>query len=170
MTPKRKVDLSNKEGSKAEEQNTFDFFVGTWLGKNRKIKNYPSETEEWVEFDSITEARTLWNGKGNMDETVFHDPEGDHTGSAVRIYDAATKIWAIYFFSPGNLQVSPPRMGKFFDNTGDFFGRDTYRGQQVMARSRWEIGTSRHPRWEQAFSTDCGKTWRVNWLIQFSKQ
>jgi hypothetical protein len=170
MTQNGRQRSSNAAGFDADGQNAFDFFPGTWTGRNRKISNYLSETGDWVEFESITKSWMLWNGRGNMDETVSHEPGGDVTGSAIRVFDPVTKLWAIYFLSPGNLQISPPRMGRFLEGIGEFSGRDTYNGQQVMAKSRWERIDPGSPRWEQAISVDCGKTWKINWIIEFSKR
>jgi len=59
--------------------------------------------------------------------------------------------------------------GKFEDGTGEFLGHDVEDGRPVLVRFTWTDIESPLPRWEQAFSTNNGKTWEANWIMEFER-
>ena len=59
--------------------------------------------------------------------------------------------------------------GGFHGNEGEFLGTDTWKGTPVTVRFRWHETHSKRPWWDQAFSTDGGKTWEVNWICELTK-
>lgn len=148
-------------------QNAFDFFVGDWVGKNRRLTDYFSENARWVEFESHSTARMLWDGRGNLDETVFHRPQGDLIGSTIRIYDPSTRLWALFFAAPGNFEIGIPQIGAFKDGIGEFFANEVFGGKHVFVRFRWTRTDSDCPKWEQAFSMDAGRSWKPNYTVEF---
>ena len=58
--------------------------------------------------------------------------------------------------------------GGFNGERGEFYGNDVEDGTPVVARYLWFRNAS-SPRWEQAFSTDGGRTWETNWVMEFSR-
>jgi hypothetical protein len=52
---------------------------------------------------------------------------------------------------------------------GTFYADDTLRGKPIRVRFTWSKITATSARWEQAFSPDGGKTWEVNWTMQFER-
>jgi hypothetical protein len=65
--------------------------------------------------------------------------------------------------------IDPPVRGGFKDGVGTFLGDDVHKGRPVVARFRWSELTADTAKWDQAFSTDGGKTWETNWLMQFTR-
>ena len=61
-------------------------------------------------------------------------------------------------------------VGQFCDGVGEFTGVDTYKDVPIIARFRWSGITSDAARWEQAFSTDEGKTWMDNWYMDLTRR
>ena len=42
-------------------------------------------------------------------------------------------------------------------------------GKPIRVRFTWSNTNSATPRWEQAFSSDGGKTWETNWIMDFRR-
>jgi hypothetical protein len=63
-----------------------------------------------------------------------------------------------------------PVTGKFDDGIGEFYGEDTMNDVPIVARFRWSGITADSAHWEQAFSTDGGKTWLDNWYMDLTRR
>jgi hypothetical protein len=51
---------------------------------------------------------------------------------------------------------------------GLFFANDVLGGVPIKIRFEWTLTRDQHPHWEQAFSPDDGRTWEVNWVMDFT--
>lgn len=60
-------------------------------------------------------------------------------------------------------------VGGFTDGIGTFIAEDTFEGQPILVRFLWSDMTATTCRWEQAFSTDGGETWEVNWIMESTR-
>ena len=100
------------------------------------------------------------------------DRHGDsYRGVGLRSYDPKTGQWAIWWVdsrSPHGA-VDPPVKGKFANGVGTFYADDTLRGKPIRVRFTWSKITPTSAHWEQAFSPDGGKTWEVNWTMEFER-
>ena len=65
--------------------------------------------------------------------------------------------------------MEPPVWGEFKDGVGTFMGEDSHEGTPVTAMFRWSAITATSAHWEQAFSTDGGKSWESNWHMDFTR-
>jgi hypothetical protein len=65
--------------------------------------------------------------------------------------------------------LDEPVVGSFADGLGTFECDDTFHGRPVRVRYQWSKIDTGKPHWEQAFSTDEGKTWEVNWTATFTR-
>ena len=48
----------------------FDFWVGTWRGRNRRLRERLAGCDEWDEFEGTCFARPILDGLGNMEESA----------------------------------------------------------------------------------------------------
>lgn len=48
-------------------------------------------------------------------------------------------------------------------------GDDIFEGRPIKVRFLWTGMATGSPRWEQAFSEDGGRTWEVNWVMDFTR-
>ncbi len=65
--------------------------------------------------------------------------------------------------------LGPPIKGRFENGVGRFYSDDMLRRKPVRVRVTWTHDTPGTAHWEQAFSADGGKTWEINWTIDFIK-
>jgi hypothetical protein len=147
----------------------FDFWMGSWKVRNRRLRERLAGSDEWDEFEATSVARPLLDGLGNEDEfrTTY---AGGFIGMSFRFFDPQTRQWWIYWADsrrPGRLD--PPVVGSFDGDVGVFEGPDTFEGRPILVRFIWSGVTTPSPRWEQAFSEDGGETWETNWIMEFTR-
>ncbi|MDX3006474.1 hypothetical protein PWY87_32660 [Kribbella solani] len=145
----------------------FDFLVGNWSFHNRRRRPVLGEPHEWYEHDATLQATTYFDGAVSFDEGWF--PSEGFRGATFRLYDPVSREWSIYWINSKNGRLEPPVVGKWnADGTGVFEGPDTWDGQPIDVRFHWTAGTDKAA-WEQAFSTDQGKTWTTNWFMEHTR-
>lgn len=146
----------------------FDFFFGQWTGAQHKLKHRLANSNEWEDFTSFSDVHPLLGGRANMDQIVFQSKEGG-AGATFRVYDPQKQQWSIYWIGSTEAEMDVPVVGKFVDGRGEFYAEDTWEGKPVRVRFLWTHDALTHARWEQAFSTDGGKTWETNWVANFTR-
>lgn len=150
----------------------FDFLVGdTWTVHHRKLNRRMAEPAcgEWWDFDGTCSFWTILGGFGNVDDNVIDHPDGTYHGAAVRLFDTATGQWSIWWMNDGVAVIEPPVVGGFADGVGTFEGDDTIDGRPIRVRFTWSDMSVTSATWQQAFSTDDGATWEVNWIMRFER-
>jgi hypothetical protein len=151
-------------------QHDFDFYVGKWQVHNRRLLHPLTGSNEWVEFDGTSVARKIWDGRGNMDEYQADGPSGHIEGVTVRLYNNQAHQWSLYWANSKNGEFSmPATVGHFTNQRGEFFDHEVIGGKPVMVRFLWDKLSPKRCRWEQAFSTDEGKTWETNWTMDSTR-
>lgn len=147
----------------------FDFVIGDWTVKHRRLKERLKGCSEWIEFDGESSTRRTLGGFGNLEDNLLHFPQGSFRAVALRSYNPQTKKWSIWWLDgrfPDALDV--PVVGEFNDGVGLFFANDVLNGVPIMVRFKWIASDAKQPRWEQAFSADNGVSWETNWTMVFS--
>lgn len=148
----------------------FDWLFGSWRVRHRRLKERLLNNTEWVAFDGTCVCQPLMDGTGNVDDNVLNLPEGSYRAVGLRAFNAKTKTWAIWWLdacNPHSIEV--PVVGGFKDGVGTFIADDTLRDKPIKVRFQWSNITRTSAQWEQAFSPDGGRTWEVNWMMEFSR-
>ena len=60
--------------------------------------------------------------------------------------------------------MTPPVIGEFKNGRGEFYGADTLGSRAILVRFVIFDVKPNSAKFEQAFSSDGGKTWEVNWI------
>ena len=148
----------------------FDFYMGTWWVRHRRLKERLAGSDEWEEFEGTSRAWPLLDGAGNIDDNVLELPSGTYRAISLRSFDPETDLWSIWWLDGRSpTRLDPPVVGGFRDGLGTFMGNDTFEGRPIIVRFRWSGITPTTARWEQAFSEDGGSTWEVNWVMEMTK-
>lgn len=145
----------------------FDFLNGEWTLHLKRMLHPLTGDTTWVEYDGTAHARSIMEGLGQLDEFEANDPVTHQhlAGLTLRLYNTTTGEWSLYYANAANGKVSlPPTVGQFSNGRGEFYDHENYHGRPIIVRYIWSDITPRSARFEQAFSTDGGKTWETNWI------
>lgn len=146
----------------------FDFLLGDWVVHHRRLKNRLVQCAEWETFPGTCQTRTLLGGSANVDDHTLEAPAGSYRAAALRAFDPGTRKWSIWWLDghrPDQLGV--PVVGKFHNGVGTFLADDVWEGKPIKVHFIWSDVTANSARWQQAFSSDEGKTWEINWIMDF---
>jgi hypothetical protein len=146
----------------------FDFIIGDWRVKHRRLNARFSDCDEWTDFEGRSSTTKILGGFGNLEDNVLHFPEGTFRAVAMRSYCVKAGTWSIWWLDGRNpMQLDAPVVGTFANRIGTFFADDVLNGQAIKVRFIWTAGVGQSPRWEQAFSNDDGASWETNWMMEF---
>jgi hypothetical protein len=148
----------------------FDFIIGTWQVKHRRLKARLVGCDEWAEFNGQSRTTKVLGGFGNLEDNHLELPEGPYRAAALRSFDASTFKWSIWWLdgrTPGVLDT--PVVGVFESGVGVFYADDSLDGQPIKVRFTWVAAGESGPHWAQAFSADAGRSWETNWTMQFTR-
>ena len=87
-------------------------------------------------------------------------------GVSVRSFEAATKLWTIYWLDSIRAHLEFQVAGAFSGETGLFYGQKELAGRRRAVRFLWDVSNPEVPRWEQAYEDDDGD-WETNWVMEF---
>ena len=148
----------------------FDFQIGRWTVKHRRLRERLASCTDWDVFDGACEMRTVLGGNGNIEDNVLHFPSGTVRAIAIRSYDPAAKAWAIWWLASNDPhRMDVPVVGRFENGDGTFLAEDTLNGRPILTRFLWLNTRTETPRWEQAMSADGSASWETNWTMDFTK-
>ncbi|MEP6952323.1 MAG: hypothetical protein ABI863_23730 [Ginsengibacter sp.] len=150
-------------------KNDFDFLIGKWTVKNRKLKTRLDGCNGWIEFDATNEDHGVLNGLGNMDRFKTFFNEKPFEGLTIRLFNPVTRLWSIYWADSNVGVLDVPQVGSFEKNIGYFYSKDIFRGKEIIVVFKWDKTDLENPSWSQAFSADNGKTLEWNWYMYMSR-
>lgn len=148
----------------------FDFQVGDWAVRHRRLNGRLVGSTDWEEFGGTCSMRKILGGHGNIEDNEIHLPAGSYRAVALRSFDPIARTWAIWWLDariPHSLDV--PVVGGFTNGVGTFFANDVLDGRPIRVRFTWTGSRDETPVWEQAFSLDAGASWEVNWVMRFTR-
>lgn len=145
-------------------QHDFDFHIGTWKTRLRRLVNPLTGSTTWAEYEGATVVRKVWDGRANLVELVANGPAGHFEGLSLRLYNPQSRQWSLNFANINGGVMTQPTIGEFKNGRGEFFNQETLNGRAILVRFVISDITPNSCRFEQAFSDDGGKTWEVNWI------
>ncbi len=156
--------VMGRHGELPPEARQFDFWLGRW-DVNLRIR----KDGEWPESSvrAETEVYSILDGKAVLE---LWDSEPIQ-GFSLRYFDTEQGKWMLWLNWPGkNRSGSSGLSGTFRHGRGDFFSeKPTQDGGTTISRYSFNDITPRSLRWDDAYSTDGGETWRHQWRMEFSR-
>ncbi|MEZ5499087.1 MAG: hypothetical protein R3E77_06625 [Steroidobacteraceae bacterium] len=145
----------------------FDYFVGGWLTRQRRLRIRGAGSTDWVEFASTLCMSLYLDGLATVGE--LYTPSKKSNGLTLRTFDVEKRQWSIYWVNGTTGKLDPiPAVGGFDGNRGEFYAEDEDDHRPVKVRYLWEKIDHDHARWEQAFSYD-NRSWETNWVAEFRR-
>lgn len=153
-----------------DHRRDFEWLAGGWNVRHRRLETRLANDTRWEEFNGTCECWLTMNGHGTCDDNVLELPSGRYRAMGIRAFDPSTGKWAIWWLDERYPdRIEPPVYGSFANGVGRFEGDDVFNGQPIRVYFQWSEITATTARWEQAFSTDGGATWEVNWVMHFTR-
>ena len=140
----------------------FDFWIGEW-NVNLRVKQADNSWQDQIKSKakiySINDGRAileLWNDQRT----------GGIKGFSLRYYNFETERWDLWLNWPNqNFSALSSMYGNFRHGRGEFWGG---RGD-TLSRFTFSDISPYYLRWDDAFTNDGGKTWRHNWIMEFTR-
>ena len=151
-------------GFSKDKHRQFDFWIGDW-DVNLKIRqadfSWKDSVQSRAKIYPILEGRAvleLWNSQNIK-------------GYSLRYYDEDKDKWVLWLNWPGGGRSGSSSLeGVFRHGRGEFFSTSkNAAGEDVISRYTFSDVTPTSIRWDDAFSSDGGNTWRNNWIMEFSR-
>jgi len=144
----------------------FDFQRGEW-----RVRHRVKRQDAWIEFVGTCRNRGLIDGSANVEEHTFLRATGTTHGIALRAYDVKAAQWAIWWVDSRDphAPLDPPVKGRFENGVGTFYSDYIADGKPMRVRYIWSHISANSAHWEQAISSDAGKTWDTNWTMEFER-
>ena len=150
----------------------FDFLIGNWKAHVRRLPDRLNNSNLWIEYDGISNHKKLLDSNANFEEfdVTSTDKKLRIKAQTLRLYNPTSHQWSIYLVDLDNGTLSsPPVVGQFTGNRGEFFHQEDFKGWTILVRYVWLNISPNASRMEQSFSPDGGKTWEVNWICELSR-
>lgn len=150
--------------SASDGQQDFNWELGTWQTKLRRLSKPLTGSQEWLEYAGTTTVTPLMGKRANIVEFDVQGPAGRISGVSLRLYQPANGQWSLHFANLANGAMTEPMQGSFRQGRGTFFGQDMLDGRKILVRFLIIPLGADQWRFEQAYSADNGKTWEDNWI------
>jgi hypothetical protein len=151
-------------------QHDFDFAVGTWKTRVRRLLKPLSGSNDWVEGTGTVSTRKVWGGRAQLEELTMNADEFHLEGLALRLYNPKTHQWRLHWANAKKGMLSDvPAFGAFKDGRGEFYDEEVINGKNVLVREIFSDITSNSHHFEQAFSEDMGRTWEPNLIVDLTR-
>ena len=150
--------------------NDFDFLLGNWKVVNTRLKDWLCDSKIWIEFESEHTEKRLEDGNGNF---AFHQYTRQGSiieRSVLRLYDEQSQYWKINRVDSWSDLLIPSLHGTFWQNKGSFLSKGIFHGIDVLVWVEWTKICKTYACWEQALSSDNGRTWETNWQMEFFRR
>ena len=149
---------------KRDGQHDFDFAIGTWHTRLKRLVRPLTGSTTWVELEGKTVVRKVWDGRANLAELTVDTAEGPIQVLSLRLYNPQSRQWSLNTANSRGGTLSVPTVGEFKNGRGEFYDQEIFEGRTILVRNIWSDITADSCRFEQSFSNDGGKTWEVNWI------
>jgi hypothetical protein len=151
-------------------QHDFDFHIGVWKTRIKRLKNPLTGSREWMDFSGTITTSKVWQGRANLEEIEIDGPTGHLEGMTLRLYNPESHQWYLYWANSGVGTIGAPSVGEFKNGRGEFYSQDQLNGRTILVRHTFSDITPNSCHFEQAFSDDGGKTWEPNWVASLTRE
>src|SRR5262245_32259705 len=150
-------------------QRDFDFNIGTWKTHVLRLLHPLTGSKSWTQYDGISVVREVWKGRANLLELEVDGISGHIEGLGLRLYNPESHRWSLNWSNSQDGKMTKPMIGQFKEGRGEFFNQEDFNGRAILVQNCFFDIKPDFSRFEQAFSTDGGRTWETNWIMTFTR-
>ncbi len=151
----------------------FDFLIGNWQARVWRLPDRLVGSNRWIEYTGTSNHKKIFDTNANLEDFNVTSVDGKlHIkAQTLRMYNPASHQWSIYLLDLDNGQLlTPPEVGQFTGNRGEFFDQEDFKGRAIIVRFVWLNLDRNHARMEQSFSADHARTWETNWVCDLTRE
>lgn len=164
------ADARSRQLAPAGPEHDFDFFLGAWDVKHRRLRQRLAGNNDWEEFDGSTRCQSILGGMANFNDSVSYRGGRESRGMGLRAWDPTSGTWSDWYLAGSSpSRIGPPGVGRFENGVGVFLHDEEFEGRPVKVRGVFTSLSSSLMQWEQAFSPDEGRTWETNWVMRYTR-
>ncbi|MGA8099076.1 MAG: hypothetical protein WB810_10495 [Candidatus Cybelea sp.] len=146
----------------------FDWNFGTWKTHIRRLLHPLSGSTQWVAYHGVVTVRPLLGGAANVEEVEADGPSHIELLD-VRTFDPKSRQWIENQAYGATGALGQPAFGRFANGRGVFHDVEQFNGRTVLVRQTFfDIAPSSYA-FEQAFSSDGGRTWEPNFRAHLER-
>lgn len=161
---------ADTNASARDGQHDFDFELGTWAIHMRRRAHPLSSDTTWISPEGYSHiVQELWGGRASLAQLENDRPTPHFDGLMLRMYNAQSHQWSIYWGSSKTATLDAPLVGEFRNGRGEFINQDTYDGRAILARVVYSDITPTSFRTESSYSANGGKSWEPNLVQTFTR-
>lgn len=141
----------------------FDFLTGRW-----QIVNHRRRDGRWDVFDGEATVHAILAGICSVEELRI--PARQFSGMGLRLLDVKKAQWSDFWVNGAAGEMGAQGLkGSFEGGAGIFEEQSEQDGKPVLYRSVWDRITPTSCRWQQGVSRDGGKTWHLDWSMDWTR-
>ena len=141
----------------------FDFLTGRW-----KIVHHRRRDGRWDVFEGEAAVHAILAGICSVEELRI--PARQFSGMGLRLLDVKKAQWSDFWVDGAAGELGAQGLpGSFEGGAGIFQEQSEEDGQTVLHRSVWDRITPTGCRWQQAASRDGGRTWVMDWSMDWTR-
>ena len=149
-----------------QKSQQFDFWIGEWDVNLRMIQPDLSWEDK---IKATTHVYSILRGKAILE--LWDNSESGIIGHSLRYYNPDSDLWDLFLNWPGKNRSGTGRMsGKFRHGRCEFYNTPDVSDTTItVERYTFSDITPGSFRWDDGYSNDGGKSWRGNWIMEFSR-
>ena len=148
----------------------FDFNFGVWKSHITRLVHPLTDSQESIELNGTVAVSKVWDGKAWLEEMEADGPKGHWEGMSLFLYNPQSREWSQTFVNSSLGVFVGTMTGSFHDGRGEMYSQDSVNGRAILVRGTWSNIVADSHRYQEAYSTDGGKTWQTVFTADLTRQ
>ncbi len=153
--------------AQADKAHQFDFWVGEWDVNLRVLQ----PDNKWQDkHKAVARIYSILDGKAILE--LWSEGKDGINGYSLRYFNPAKDKWDLWLNWAGkNRSGTNGLEGEFRHGRGEFFAEQKI-DEKTTRINRYTFSDiyADSLRWDDGYSTDGGKTWSSNWIMEFTRR
>ena len=147
----------------------FDFSLGNWTTEVTIIKDPFNKPNEQIHLRGTKKARSVWGGKGWLEEIAADGPNSHWQAANLFLYDPVAGQWSENYVDSSVGRMESPSIGGYRDGKLEFYSIEPVGSRSMLIRGTWTIMSPDLHSYEVARSNDGGRSWQTSFIAKVSR-